>query len=116
MWKRILYVVFVLFCVELGLFLLVLPWSELWDRNALFAYVPSLRPVLINNFVRGALSGLGLLNLWVAASDIWHFRSNMAEIDRQEAEWARGAASAAGTALPEGREDNDRTSNPVLHN
>lgn len=53
----------VAFFFEAGLLLIVLPWSGFWDRNY-FGYAwPVLRPVLTNNFVRGAVSGLGLVNL-----------------------------------------------------
>ena len=54
---------YVAFFLEVGLLLLVLPWSTFWDRNY-FAYAwPFLRPLIANDYVRGAVSGLGLLNL-----------------------------------------------------
>jgi len=54
----------VVFFIEVGLLLIVLPWSSFWDRNY-FAYaLPELRPFLTNNFLRGAVSGLGFLNLF----------------------------------------------------
>jgi hypothetical protein len=54
---------FVLFFIEVGLLLIVLPWSAFWERNY-FAYAwPELRILMTNNFVRGAVSGLGFLNL-----------------------------------------------------
>jgi hypothetical protein len=41
----------------------VLPWSSFWDANY-FGYAwPALRGVLSNNFVRGAVTGLGFVNL-----------------------------------------------------
>jgi len=41
----------------------VLPWSAFWELNY-FAWVwPPLRSLLTNNFVRGAVTGLGLVNL-----------------------------------------------------
>ena len=44
----------------------MLPWSGFWERNY-FAYAwPVLREVLSNNFVRGAVSGLGVVNLVAA--------------------------------------------------
>jgi hypothetical protein len=54
---------FVVFFIEVGLLLVVLPWSGFWERNY-FAYAwPELRTLMTNNFVRGAVSGLGVLNL-----------------------------------------------------
>ncbi len=88
MWKRIFFFLFTLFCLELGLFLMALPWTDIWDRNVLLQYFPALRPVMLSNYFRGALSGLGLLNIWVGLSDIWHFREHLARLDaadRQDA-------------------------------
>jgi len=45
------------------LLLVVLPWSSFWERNYFAALWPPLQIVLTNNFVRGAVTGLGLVNL-----------------------------------------------------
>ena len=58
--KRLLIVAFFF---EIGFALLVVPWSAFWDRNYFGAALPGLRPIITNNFVRGAVSGLGLINL-----------------------------------------------------
>jgi hypothetical protein len=56
--------------VEVGLLLIVLPWSTFWEHNY-FAYAwPILRPLLTNNFVRGAISGLGVLNLLAGLAEL----------------------------------------------
>ena len=61
---------FVAFFVEVGLLLIVLPWSSFWDGNY-FGYAwPILRPVLMNDFVRGAVSGLGVLNLFAGLAEL----------------------------------------------
>jgi hypothetical protein len=53
-----------------GLLLIVLPWSTFWERNY-FAYAwPALRPLLDNNFVRGAVTGLGVLNLFAGFAEL----------------------------------------------
>ncbi len=85
MWKRFLYVVFILFCLEIGLFLVILPWSDFWDRNGFLFLLPRLRPYLISNYVRGGLTGLGLINIWMGLSDIWHFRARLARLEEEEA-------------------------------
>jgi hypothetical protein len=52
------------------LLLIVLPWSSFWERNY-FAYAwPGIQPVLTNDFVRGAVSGLGVLNLVAAFAEL----------------------------------------------
>ncbi len=104
MWKRILFVIFILFSIELGLFLLLLPWSELWSRNAFLLWFPELRPLLLSNYVRGALSGLGVVNLWVGVSDAWNFRENMVLMERQEKRKTEAGPLDAGAAtLPSSR-------------
>jgi hypothetical protein len=56
--------------LEAGLLLIVIPWSAFWDRNYFAEAVPGLRALLTNNFVRGAVSGLGALNLVAALSEL----------------------------------------------
>jgi len=51
------------FFFEIGVALLVVPWSAFWDRNYFAESVPLIHAVITNNFVRGAVSGLGLLNI-----------------------------------------------------
>jgi hypothetical protein len=46
------------------------PWSRMfWDQNPLFAHYPTLSIYAANGAVRGIVSGLGLLNLWIAFQD-----------------------------------------------
>src|ERR1700756_4640606 len=60
--NRVLAVAFILFCFEIGLFLMFVPWSALWEHNFLLAYSFGFRAFALNNYVRGALSGLGFLD------------------------------------------------------
>jgi hypothetical protein len=41
-----------------------------WDQNPLFLQFPSLSTYAANGAVRGIVSGLGLLNLWIAFQDV----------------------------------------------
>jgi hypothetical protein len=61
------------FFFEAGLVLVVLPWSRYWDQNYFAQLLPSLHTVLDNHFVRGAVSGLGLVNLLAGVAEIWTF-------------------------------------------
>lgn len=58
----------------LGLIVAVLPWTHFWNGNHLLLYVPHLSFLVLNGFTRGIISGLGLLNLWIAVSDAIHFK------------------------------------------
>ena len=53
----------VAFFFEIGFALLVVPWSSFWDHNYFAEMVPALHGVITNNYVRGAVSGLGVINL-----------------------------------------------------
>ena len=45
-------------------------WPELWEHNYFAMAWPPLRTVLTNNFVRGAVSGLGVVNLFAGFADL----------------------------------------------
>ena len=63
--KRILGLVFVVFCFEIGVVLMVLPWLNSWDAN-LAASFPWLATLWPNTFFRGAVSGLGMVNIYIS--------------------------------------------------
>jgi thiamine-phosphate pyrophosphorylase len=50
--------------------LVVLPWSAFWERNYFAEAWPALQPLLTNNFVRGGITGLGLVNLCAGFADL----------------------------------------------
>ena len=56
--------------VEVGLLLLVVPWSPFWERNYFTVLWPQVEPLVGNNLFRGAVSGLGVINLWAAMSEL----------------------------------------------
>jgi hypothetical protein len=56
--------------IEAGLLLILIPWSAFWDRNYFVESVPALGTLLTNNFVRGAVSGLGVVNLLAAMGEL----------------------------------------------
>ena len=64
--NRLLRVVLVLLCFELGVILVLIPWSPVWERNFFLNRYPQLIPIVLNSFLRGAISGLGLLDIWIA--------------------------------------------------
>lgn len=73
MTSKALFVVYVLYCIEAGVFLVIYPWVWLWEQNAVLSLYPTLRPILMNNFLRGAVSGLGFANLLLGAWEIVQF-------------------------------------------
>jgi hypothetical protein len=69
--ERIELLLRVMLRMYIGLAVCYAPWSPaFWDQNPLFLQYPSLSNVAANGAVRGIVSGLGLLNLWIALQDI----------------------------------------------
>jgi hypothetical protein len=64
--KRLLLIAFFF---EMGFVLTVVPWSPFWDRNY-FVQLPILRELFLNNFFRGAVTGLGVLNIVAGVSEL----------------------------------------------
>jgi hypothetical protein len=58
----------------LGLIVIVLPWTHFWSDNHLLLLSPHLSYFALNGAVRGIISGLGLLNIWIAVQDAVHFK------------------------------------------
>ncbi len=54
----------------MGLLFVVLPWSGVWERNYFVYAWPRLQPLFTSAFLRGAVSGLGLLNIAAGVSEI----------------------------------------------
>jgi hypothetical protein len=53
-----------------GSVLVFAPWTSLWDSNWLLQVWPGFRGLLLNAFTRGAVTGLGLVNVLVALGDL----------------------------------------------
>ena len=67
----------VLLRLYIGLAVCYAPWSHMfWDQNPLFARYPTLGAYAANGAVRGIISGLGLLNLWIAFRDAVRHRDD----------------------------------------
>jgi hypothetical protein len=66
MMNRTLRVVMLLVWLELGLVLILLPWSDVWEVNYFLFQYPVLGFIVKNAFLRGAISGLGLMNVLMA--------------------------------------------------
>jgi hypothetical protein len=67
-------VLLIVLCLEVGLFLLVFPWTEYWQNNYLATLVPQWRRYWLNAYLRGAVSGLGIANLYLSLVEIFRLR------------------------------------------
>ena len=52
---------------------MLIPWSSFWERNYFVEWSPALEALLTSNYVRGAISGLGLVNVGAALVELAHF-------------------------------------------
>ena len=66
--NRFVHALLVLLCFEMGAVLLYLPWSVFWEQNYFLSRFPLLIPLVLHPSLRGAVSGLGVLDLVLAAS------------------------------------------------
>ena len=64
--NKVLRAVIIVLCFELGALLLYLPWSNFWEHNYFLAHFPSLMSFVLHPSVRGLVSGLGVLDIFVA--------------------------------------------------
>src|SRR5689334_1203663 len=72
--RRTKLVIFVMACIYLGIILIILPWNEVWTQNGLIHRYPSLRELAMSYFVRGAITGLGFVNVWLGVWEAVHYR------------------------------------------
>ena len=56
----------VVLCFEMGALLLYLPWTTFWEQNYFLAHFPSLIGVVLHPFFRGVVSGIGVLDIFLA--------------------------------------------------
>lgn len=49
---------------------MLIPWSAFWERNYFAQAWPILGGVMMNNYTRGAISGLGMVNVWAALAEL----------------------------------------------
>jgi len=68
--NRLLRALLVVVCFEMGALLLYLPWSDFWERNFFLTHFPALIHFVLHPAFRGAVSGLGVLDILLALSFI----------------------------------------------
>ncbi len=82
--EKLTVIFFIILFLLLGVYLILLPWNIFygvgnWEQNYLLVYIaqktdlPLIQKAVASNWVRGAVTGLGVLNLIVAFWEIAHF-------------------------------------------
>jgi hypothetical protein len=86
---------FIILCLLLGVYLILLPWMNFgiigdWGDNYLLAFVsekadlPILRKTITSGWIRGAVTGLGILNLFLAFWEMAHFKQSVAMLEEKD--------------------------------
>ena len=64
--NRVLRICLALFTLEIGLFLVIFPWTDRWEFNYFQDAFRGLSELWDEPSFRGALTGLGLVNVYIA--------------------------------------------------
>lgn len=70
------HVLYITYCLEVGVFLLFLPWLGIWENNYLLYLYPRFRPIVANSFLKGGVLGLGIVNILIGIREIGQFRKS----------------------------------------
>lgn len=81
---------YIILCLEIGIVLTLLPWIPQgtlglsdWGNNYFLLYaarktgINSLQAVVASGWIRGAVTGIGVLNIGIAFWEIFHFRQTV---------------------------------------
>jgi hypothetical protein len=113
---------YIILCFEIGIFLIVLPWwpqgmwgiSD-WGNNYFLLYaarktgIQGLQAVVASGWVRGAVTGVGLLNLGIAFWEIFHFKQTVRALQNQTSiSDNRTSSDAARPTTSDNLSDNER--------
>lgn len=86
--ERLTVIFFIVLCLLLGLNLVLLPWVSVgmigdWGNNYLLAFLsdrsglPVIQQAVSSTWFRGAVTGLGIVNLLIAFWEISHFEQSV---------------------------------------
>ncbi len=84
--ERLTVIFFIILCLLLGFYLIVSPWDALfgpWGENYLLVFLadkagaPGLRNTVASTWFRGAVTGLGVVNIIIAVWESLHFKQSV---------------------------------------
>ena len=61
-------------CLIVGVILVILPWMGAWEHNYFAGVTPFLRSWWGNFYLRGAVSGIGLVNLYISLVEVFRLK------------------------------------------
>ena len=112
---------YIILCLEIGIFLTVAPWwphgmwgiSD-WGNNYFLLYaahktgIQGLQAVVASGWVRGAASGVGLLNLGIAFWEIFNFKRTVTALQNETSARKSATDHAAEVSTPDHLSNNER--------
>jgi hypothetical protein len=115
---------YIILCMEIGIFLTVLPWwpqgmwgiSD-WGNNYFLLYaarttgIQGLQTVVASGWVRGAVSGVGILNLGIAFWEIFNFKKTVRALQSQTEPVKNAAQPSTADHLSDNERQDDRRDN-----
>ncbi|MFN6964340.1 MAG: hypothetical protein ACK4S4_11315 [Pyrinomonadaceae bacterium] len=98
--EKLTVIFFIVLCLLLGIYLTLLPWVSFgvigdWGDNYLLAFIaektgtPVIRELVSSTWFRGAVTGLGVVNLIIAFWEAAHFDQSVAMLRRDDAKVSR---------------------------
>lgn len=118
---RLSVIFYIILCFEIGLALTIAPWWPPgmwgfgdWGNNYFLLYaaqktgIQGLQAVVASGWVRGAVSGIGLLNLGIAVWEIFHFNQTVVALRNQTAPRPANRNDAAQPPTTNPVRDNER--------
>ncbi len=70
--SRVLRLLLAFLWLVLGLTLILVPWLDIWEANYFLYLYPTLALFLKNAFLRGAISGLGFVDVMLSIEAFRH--------------------------------------------
>jgi hypothetical protein len=61
---------FIILSFEVGVFLVIFPWMQYWNHNSLARLAPWVGAMWESAYFRGALSGLGFINIFISLGEV----------------------------------------------
>ena len=68
--NRLRHVLWLIILFEVGVVLVFLPWLQIWESNYFLSQYPGLRSYLLHPSFRGAITGLGVLDILLALDSV----------------------------------------------
>src|ERR1041384_4590007 len=90
--EKLTVIFFIMLCILLGFYLILAPWDTLfgnWADNYLLVYVsntsglPVIQKTVASTWFRGAITGLGVVNLMIAFWEVANFKQSVAMLQGQ---------------------------------